>query len=123
LRAFRGRVNGRIAHACNSPTAFDKNYCATQYILVHCHNMGGHDYGVCTMPHSLHVEMPTPSELTEARNFLCEATILVSDVKSLLAETGNCAMAARLKDIQGRLADEVCAVERLIATTAPGLYH
>ena len=30
-------------------------------------------------------------------------------------------MAARLKDIQGRLADEIRAVERLIAATAPGL--
>ena len=61
------------------------------------------------------LNIPTASELTKAREFLCEAAILVSDVKSLLAETGNCAMAARLKDIQGRLADEVCAVERLIA--------
>jgi hypothetical protein len=32
-------------------------------------------------------------------------------------------MVARLKDIQGRLADEIWAVERLIAATAPSLYH
>jgi hypothetical protein len=75
------------------------------------------------MAHALHLEIPTPSELTEARNCLCEATILVSDVKSLLSDSGNCAMAARLKDIQGRLADEIWAVERLIGATAPSRYH
>jgi hypothetical protein len=32
-------------------------------------------------------------------------------------------MASRLKDIQGRLADEIWAVERLIAAVAPGSYH
>jgi hypothetical protein len=39
----------------------------------------------------------------------------VGDVKSLLSDSSNFAMVARLKDIQGRLADEICAVERLIA--------
>ena len=67
---------------------------------------------------------PHPNRrLIEARNCLCEATILVSDVKSLLSDSGNCVLSARLKDIQGRLADEIWAVERLIANTAPGLYH
>jgi hypothetical protein len=32
-------------------------------------------------------------------------------------------MAARLKDIQGRLTDEIWAVERLSAVTTPGRYH
>ena len=75
------------------------------------------------MAHAPHLDTPTPSKLTEARKFLCEATILVSDVKSLLSDSGNCVLSARLKDIQGRLADEIWAVERLIANTAPGLYH
>jgi hypothetical protein len=75
------------------------------------------------MAQALHLDIPTPSKLTEAREFLCEAAILVSDVKSLLADSGNRAMAARLKDIQGRLADEIWAVERLIGATAPSLYH
>jgi hypothetical protein len=44
-------------------------------------------------------------------------------VKSLLSDSGNWAMASRLKDIQGRLADEIWAVERLIAAAAPGSYH
>ena len=61
------------------------------------------------------LNLPSASKLTEAREFLCEAAILVSDVKSLLAGSSNCATAARLNDIQGRLADEVQAVERLIA--------
>ena len=75
------------------------------------------------MAQALHLDIPTPSKLTEAREFLCEAAILVSDVKSLLADSGNCALAARLKDIQGRLADEIWSVERLIGATAPSLYH
>ncbi len=60
------------------------------------------------------LNIPARSKLTEAREFLCEAAILVTDVKSLLSESGNYVMAARLKDIQGRLADEIWAVERLI---------
>jgi hypothetical protein len=75
------------------------------------------------MAQALHLDIPTPSKLREAREFLCEAAILVSDVKSLLADSGNRTMAARLKDIQGRLADEIWAVERLIGATAPSLYH
>ena len=63
------------------------------------------------------------SELTKAHDFLFEAAMLVTDVKSLLSDSGNFAMAARLKDVQGRLADEIWAVERLIAATTPGLYH
>ena len=66
---------------------------------------------------------PTASELTKARDFLCEAAILVTDVKSLLSNSGDFVVAARLKDIQGRLDDEIWAVERLIAVTTPGLYH
>ena len=66
------------------------------------------------MAQALHLDIPTPSKLTEARESLCEAALLVSDVKSLLVDSGDYAMAARLKDIQGRLADEVQAIERLI---------
>ena len=75
------------------------------------------------MAQALHLDIPTPSKLAEACEFLCEAAILVSDVKSLLADSGNFAIAARLKDIQGRLADEIQAVERLIAASKPGLRH
>ena len=66
---------------------------------------------------------PTASELTKARAFLCEADILVTDVRALFLNSDDFATAARLKDIQGRLADEIWAVERLIAATTPGLYH
>ena len=75
------------------------------------------------MAYALHLETPTPPRLMDARDCLCEAILLVSDVKSLLADSGNRTMAARLKDIQGRLADEIWAVERLIGATAPSLYH
>ena len=75
------------------------------------------------MAHTLHLEMPTPSHLMDARDCLCEASLLVSDVKSLLSDSDNWAMSARLKDIQGRLADEIWAVERMIAAAAPGSYH
>ena len=80
-------------------------------------------YGGRTMAQALHLEIPSTSKLTEAREFLCESAILVGDVKSLLSDSSNFAMVARLKDIQGRLADEIWAVERLIAATAPSLYH
>ena len=66
---------------------------------------------------------PTPSELTKAHDFLYEANLLVTDVKSLFRDSGDFVMAARLKDIQGRLADEVRAVERFIAAGKPGLRH
>ena len=63
------------------------------------------------------------SELTKAHDFLFEADMLVTDVKSLFFDIGNFATAARLKDIQGRLADEIQAVERLIAGSKRGLRH
>ena len=59
------------------------------------------------------------SELTKAHDFLFEAHMLVTDVRSLFFNSDNFATAARLKDIQGRLADEIWAVERLIAATTP----
>ena len=62
---------------------------------------------------------PTASELTKAHDFLFEADLLVTDVKSLFLNSDNFATAARLKDIQGRLADEICALERLIAASTP----
>ena len=68
------------------------------------------------------LNIPTASKLTEARDFLCEAAILVTDVKSLLSDRSHLAIAARLRDIQARLADEICTVERLIAAT-PDRYH
>jgi SepF-like predicted cell division protein (DUF552 family) len=79
--------------------------------------------GRMTMAQALPLDIPTTSELTEARDFLCEAAILVTDVKSLLSDSSHLAISARLKDIQVRLADEIWAVERMIAATAPGLYH
>ena len=66
---------------------------------------------------------PTASELTKARAFLCEADILVTDVRSLFFNRDDFATAARLKDIQGRIADEIRALERLIAAGKPGLRH
>jgi len=59
--------------------------------------------------------IPTASELTKAHDFLYEADLLVTDVKSLFRSSGNFTIAARLKDIHGRLGDELRAVERLIA--------
>jgi SepF-like predicted cell division protein (DUF552 family) len=76
-----------------------------------------------TMAQVQPLNIPTASELTKAHDFLCESAILVADVKSLLSDSSNFAMVARLKDIQGRLADEIWAVERLIAATAPSLCH
>jgi hypothetical protein len=66
---------------------------------------------------------PTPSELTKAHNSLYEADLLVTDVKSLFRNSGDFAIAARLKDIQGRLADEIRAVERLIAARKSVFRH
>ena len=63
------------------------------------------------------------SELTKAHDFLFEAHMLVTDVKSLFFDIGNFATAARLKDIQGRLADEVSAVERLITASKSVFRH
>ena len=66
---------------------------------------------------------PTASELTKAHDFLYEADLLVTDVKSLFRNSGDFATAARLKDIQGRLADEIQTVERMIAASKSGLRH
>jgi hypothetical protein len=79
--------------------------------------------GRMAMAKALPQDIPTQSELAEARDFLCEAAILVTDVNLLLSDSNHLAMADRLRDIQGRLADEICAVERLMAAIAPGLYH
>ena len=65
----------------------------------------------------------TASELTQARDFLAKAEVLVTDVRSLFFNRGDFATAARLKDIQARLADEVQALERLIAASKPGVHH
>ena len=61
------------------------------------------------------LNIPTSSELTKAHDFLYEADLLVTDVHWLFRSSGNFAAAARLKDIQVRLADELRAVERLAA--------
>ncbi len=63
------------------------------------------------------------SELTKAHDFLFEAHMLVTDVKLLFLTSGHFLTAARLKDIQGRLADEIRAVERLIAASKPVFRH
>ena len=67
--------------------------------------------------------LPSDFELAKARDFLLEADLLVADVKSLFFNSGNFAAAARLKDIQGRLADELRAIERLAAASEPGFRH
>ena len=66
---------------------------------------------------------PTASELTKAHDFLYEADLLVTDVKSLFRNSGDFAIAARLNDIQGRLADELRTVERLIAASRSAFRH
>ena len=63
------------------------------------------------------------SELTKAHDSLFEAHMLVTDVRSLFFNGDDFATAARLKDIQGRLADEVQAVERLIAASKSVFHH
>ena len=65
----------------------------------------------------------TASELTKVRAFLCDADMLVTEVKSLFFNTGDAATAARLKDIHGRLVDEIRALERLIAASTPVFRH
>ena len=65
----------------------------------------------------------TASELTKVRHFLGDADMLVTDVKLLFFNTGDFALAARLKDIQGRLADEIQALERLIAVSKSVFHH
>ncbi len=59
------------------------------------------------------------SELTKTHDLLFEAHMLVTGVRSLFFGSDDFATAARLKDIQGRLADEFHAVERLIAASEP----
>ena len=59
------------------------------------------------------------SELTKAHDLLLEADSIVMDVKSLFYTSGNFAVAARLKNIQSRLNDELRAVERLLAASTP----
>jgi len=66
-----------------------------------------------------HVQPLNIFAASKARDFLREADMLVTDAKLLFLNTGDFAMVARLKDIQGRLADEVRAVERLIAGSKP----
>ena len=66
---------------------------------------------------------PTASELTKAHDFLYEADLLVTDVKSLFRNSGDFVIAARLKDIQGRLADELRTVDRLIAASRSAFRH
>ena len=61
----------------------------------------------------------TAPELIAARDFLRQADMLVDGVRSLFFNIGNPAPAARLKDIEGRLQDEVQVVERLITKAAP----
>ena len=65
----------------------------------------------------------TASELTEAREFLCEAAILVTDVKAILSDRGYVATVDRIREIERRLVREMLAVERLIEASTPGLYH
>jgi len=45
--------------------------------------------------------------------------MLVAGVRSLFLNMGDSPAAARLKDIEGRLQDEVQALERLIAKAPP----
>ena len=61
----------------------------------------------------------TAAELVAARDFLRQADMLVDGVRSLFFNIGNSAPAARLKDIEGRLQDEVHVLERLITKAAP----
>jgi hypothetical protein len=63
------------------------------------------------------------SELTKAHDLLFEAHMLVADVRSLFFNGDDFTTAARLKDIQGRLADEFHAVERLIPASKSAFRH
>jgi hypothetical protein len=87
------------------------------------HNADNNYGGRMTIAQAQPLNIPTASELTKAHDFLHEADLLVTDVKSLFRNSGDFVIAARLKDIQGRLADEIRAVERLIAADKPGLRH
>ncbi len=61
----------------------------------------------------------TATELVAARDFLRQADMLVDGVRSLFFNIENSAPAARLKDIEGRLQDEVQVLERLVTKAAP----
>ncbi len=61
------------------------------------------------------------SELTKAHDFLFEAHMLVTDVRSLFFNIGNFATAARLKALEARLDDELRTVDLLIAGSEPGI--
>jgi hypothetical protein len=82
-------------------------------------NYGGHMIIAQVQP----LNIPTASELTKAHDFLYEADLLVTDVKSLFRNSGDFVIAARLKDIQGRLADELRTVEQLIAASKSIFRH
>jgi len=64
-------------------------------------------------------ENTAASELNAGRDFLRQADMLVAGVRSLFLNMGDSTAAARLKDIEGRLQDEVQALERLIAKETP----
>ena len=63
------------------------------------------------------------SELAKANDFLFEAHMLVTEVRSLFFNSDDFVTAAGLKDIQGRLVDEIWAVERLASASKPGFCH
>ena len=75
---------------------------------------------------NLHVRMASleknaaASELNAARDFVRQADMLVAGVRALFLNVGDSTAAARLKDIEGRLQDEVQALERLIAKAPNG---
>ena len=69
------------------------------------------------------LNIATASQLTEAREFLCEAAILVTDVKAILSDRGYVATVDRIKEIEGRLVREMLAMELLIEASTPSLYH
>ena len=60
----------------------------------------------------------TLPELTAALGFLGQARMLVAGVHSLFFNIGEAITAATLNDIDGRLGDEVQAIDRLIAATS-----
>ena len=98
-------------------------YGASQYNYRAIDDEGGADFWRTHDHRSRSTSTTHHSELTKAHDFLFEAHMLVTDVRSLFFNSDDFATAARLKDIQGRLADEVQAVERLIAASKPGLRH
>ena len=73
-----------------------------------------HDYGGCMAINLVQPLKFTASELTDARDFLAEADILVTDVKSLFFKRGDFTTVGRLMEIRDRLTIEIGAVERLI---------